>query len=592
MKLLQFLADNKDWLFSGAGITALTLLVLVLRRAVRMQRSHTELSSKNQYLSKIYYLYGSASRQDAILTCTSSWPIDRSRSRVLRDLAPSAVAFLGPIRTGSKFVGVLWRLGISLQRTHPFVFHHREHPGLKFVVVGDHVVLSDSRDETPSSTGTFCPEFRDLANMFRSKFAELRRESVPLEDHLCDLIILRLKTSSSASLHEILDFLTNRHEPPEFPREIQVQTLSRYLRRLLPRRDLLYIEAPGQAPQIIHDPSKRGTNEPGHELPALRIVLTQECNFDCRYCPDYNENYPAPGPTLPLAQISYFVKIAKSMGFCHYRFTGGEPLKDPHSFLRCVRDNDLGQVPCTISLATNGSYLKECQELLASIKNLRLKVSLDTMNPERYKEITRVDGKTLQDVLDGLELIDGHHVVGINTVVTQVNQCDIDALIDYCSGHGFYLKIMDLNWYGDLDPQEYWRENFVPLSAFRDRFREAYQERAVATTVGGYGIPMNEFQLTDSSFIRIKDHTLGSTYSPFCKTCEFFPCQEGVYQLTLTSDGKLKVCRHRDRDTAIDVSQALAREDEVEVRQAIRAQVDRFFTTASFCQRKEPFAPS
>src|ERR1700692_3980961 len=138
----------------------------------------------------------------------------------------------------------------------------------------------------------------------------------------------------------------------------------------------------------------------GRHIKSLRISVTDKCNFRCTYC------MPAEGlPWLKKDQIlSYeeivrFTRVAVNMGIEQVRLTGGEPLvrRDLPDLVR-----QLGEIPGlrSLSLTTNGILLKQQASALAAAGLTRINVSLDSLIPEKFAEMTRRD--QLAAVLEGL----------------------------------------------------------------------------------------------------------------------------------------------------------------------------------------------
>lgn len=593
--MIQFIVANKEWIFSGIGVAVVAFVLRRVRTAVLRARKHRLriLRSRSEYLDSVYGLYEKANATDRICTCTSSWPLDPGRKRVLEQLPSNSVAFLGPIRVGLTFLGVLWRFGISQQRpADHFVFLHREVPGLKFVVVGSNVVISDSSTEKTSQHGAIWVGHKELARLLRDRFDAAAREAIPLEDRVAILIGERVKATAdkSLSIREVLDHLTHGAESSAyaraFPESARLQLLKDLLQRSLPRNSLIYRMVESGEDKVLFAPSPSVQ----FALPAIRICNTLDCgDLRCVYCPQHGENFPLSRSILPFSVISRFIGIARGYGFTHFRLTGGEPLRQPKEILQCFEEH-LGDLPSgAVSIATNGVWLAECTQALAEHPYLRLKVSLDTLDHERFRAIAGVNADTLARILQGLDLVKHSNRTGINTVVTTMNIEDVDSLIGYCEQNGFYLKLMDLNWYDDQRPSEFYDTHYVRLTPLVDRLRREFPQSRAHCTIGGFGIPMTDYILNDKTFVRVKDHTKGSTYAPFCHdSCPFWPCQEGLYQLTFTADGRLRACRHRP-DLSIDVSEALQRNDGDTVRAGIDAIVDKFFRPAYCFVRETPF---
>lgn len=599
--ILQYIWSNKEWVFSGIGIAILSALWFLVRFLIRRRQQVSKIAQRdrypdtsnkrNQYLDLIYDSYQCSDSKATVYTCTSTWPIDELRSETLINLKASSISFLGPIRPGKRFLGVLWRLGISQSRSDNlcrFKFFHREKPGVKFAVIGDDVVVSDSRDESPSTTGKRWRDFPTFAAILRDFFGELRQEATSLADHLRKLMADHLQATHTkkVSVSEMLSFLTNSAVEKSFSFNDQLAIFVSYLKTLLPSNRLILVKNPRGDLDIVYCRSKSVKQQ---VLPALRIVLTPHCKFHCSYCPRYNENFHDADPALSGEEFSRFVQIACQIGFRHFRFTGGEPLEEYPVFEKCVEENMLSEAPYSIYVSTNASRLGEYLEKLSRIKNLTVKVSLDTLDSEHFAQIVRTDRSNLDDIRSALEASKEKIKVGINTVVTQINKNDIELLTEFCRASGFYLKLMDLNWYADL-PNGYWEKNFVDLRGLRADLAKRFSSKKEVKTIGDFGIPMTQFVVSEGSFVRIKDSNRGSTYSPYCEDpkCPYFPCQEGIYQLSFTSDGKLKVCRHRP-DLAIHIAESLRAKDDKAVEEAIRTQINRFFVAAHFHDHRGKF---
>jgi|WetSurMetagenome_2_1015567.scaffolds.fasta_scaffold08754_4 molybdenum cofactor biosynthesis enzyme MoaA len=600
MNIIDYLLENKEWLFSGAGVSLITLLYVIIRKIThnreknRLIKNSESSESKDSYVEKIYELYKRSDYSNVIRTCTSSWPIDQNRVEVLLNLKAASITFLGPIRPGFQFLGVLWRIWISQRRSSvPFYFYHREEPGIKFVLIGNNVIISDSHDETPSKTGKSWDEFPRLTSILRSHFETLKMSSINLEDHICDEIIKALNNlqTKTRSIKDILRLLTDNQESAGFPLVDQLIVFEKYLGTILPKKGLKIIKNQTLDSLITLQPDSKVNMGTNFLLPAIRIVLTQECNYNCIYCPQCNENFSETKRTIPAELFSKFVGICKSYGFTSFRFTGGEPLIVGRNFFNIITENNLhNDTNYSIYLATNGSYLKSYSTEFEKISNLTLKVSLDTLNPIKYKNLAGIKSDYLEDILNSILQLKERIRIGINTVVTKDNYSELEELVNFSLNNRVYLKLMDLNWYFDQRPYSFYKEHFIRLTDFIETLKKKYNKYDTVKTIGNYGIPMTQFYLNEESWIKIKDHTVGSTYSTICDNCDFAYCQEGIYQMSLTADGKLKVCRHRP-DTSIDISSLLMEGKDKEIHDAITLQLNRFFIDARFIERKEAFSP-
>lgn len=283
-----------------------------------------------------------------------------------------------------------------------------------------------------------------------------------------------------------------------------------------------------------------------NRIPALRIALTPKCNLTCEYCPPKGENFIVSEKALSNQKLLNILNIFYEIGFRQFGFTGGEPLLNEklHSILnRCFKFKNI-----YLKLYTNGILLKRKIEIVKKFDLVKL--SLDTLDRKKYEEITGAD--KLKDVLEGIILAKKNKIrIRLNTVLTQKNYDGIFDLIVYCCRKEIDLKILDLNCF-TVPGYSVWRTLYKSPAGITRSLETMGFKKKIIYTVGNYGIPMAEYA-RGKTHIRIKDTTGYSVYSPICRDCKYFLCQEGLYHLTLTCGGKLKMCRHRP-DISIDIN--------------------------------------
>lgn len=192
------------------------------------------------------------------------------------------------------------------------------------------------------------------------------------------------------------------------------------------------------APDVV-DPSSidrtrlsRGNIDPlGRRIDYMRISITDRCNLRCVYCmPEEGVQLAPRAELLSFEEIWRVAEAAHGLGFRKFRVTGGEPLivKNVLVFLQGLR-RVTGDA--TLCLTTNGTMLGEYLDDLRTIGITRLNVSLDTLDPVRFRELTRRDG--LQDVLSAIEraCASGFESVKVNAVIVPgVNEVDILPLAE------------------------------------------------------------------------------------------------------------------------------------------------------------------
>jgi len=197
----------------------------------------------------------------------------------------------------------------------------------------------------------------------------------------------------------------------------------------------------------MKDPYQRTIN-------YLRISVTDKCNLRCQYC------MPAEGvelikhdDLLSFEEIADFTRTAVELGIDKVRFTGGEPLVrrgivslvETISKIKGIKD---------LAMSTNGILLDKFSKPLKEAGLHRLNVSLDTLDPDRYREITR--GGDVTKVLEGLEIAkkEGFSPIKINTVVNERQHgADARMVEAYAEKNGFFIRfIMRM----DLEKGEFW----------------------------------------------------------------------------------------------------------------------------------------
>ncbi len=179
----------------------------------------------------------------------------------------------------------------------------------------------------------------------------------------------------------------------------------------------------------------------------LRISITDRCNLRCVYCMPENGVEPiSHNQILRYEEIIDFVKVAVKYGIDKIRITGGEPLvrKGVVQFIQMLSEiNGIKD----LSLTTNGFLLEEMAEDLKKAGIHRINVSLDTLNPEKFKQITRIGNvdQVIRGILKAKEV--GFHPIKLNVVKMADSEKDIEEVRRFAQQHGFevrYIKQMSL----------------------------------------------------------------------------------------------------------------------------------------------------
>ena len=278
----------------------------------------------------------------------------------------------------------------------------------------------------------------------------------------------------------------------------------------------------------------------------LRLSLTDRCNLRCTYC------MPAEGldwlPKSTLLTDDELVRLAAllaEMGVTTVRLTGGEPLLRPGLPGLVARLAALG---LSLSLTTNGLGLARQAKALRDAGLRRVNVSLDSLRPERFAELTRRD--RLHDVLAGLAAAKaaGLQPVKVNAVLMRgVNDDEAAELLQWALDEGYALRFIEQM---PLDPQHGW-DRTTMLDA--EEILARLSERWTLTPVPARGsAPAEEF-LVDGGPATVG--VVGSVTRPFCASCD---------RLRLTADGQVRNCLFaRDEHDLRDALRSGATDDEL-----------------------------
>ena len=271
----------------------------------------------------------------------------------------------------------------------------------------------------------------------------------------------------------------------------------------------------------------------------LRISVTDRCNMRCVYCmPADGVPHMAHGDILSYEEIYAIVEAAAGLGINKVRITGGEPLVRA-GLPELVRMLASVESIEDISLTTNGALLAAYADELKSAGLRRVNISLDTLKPARFEQITRCG--VLEDTLKGIEAAKeaGLTPVKINVVVMAgVND---DELTDFAArtvNEGWHVRFIELMPFNHKDDSD---SRFTSVSEMRERLGTMGELEPVSGSVGNG--PAKYYRLPGASgtigFITpVSEH--------FCFKCN---------RVRLTADGKLRPCLLSDDE--IDLKQPL-----------------------------------
>ena len=265
----------------------------------------------------------------------------------------------------------------------------------------------------------------------------------------------------------------------------------------------------------------------GRTIKYLRLSVTDLCNCRCVYCMGENGVPRLPhSAILSFEEIEEIVRAAVSLGVTKVRLTGGEPLvrRGIDELVRRLRGIEGVE---ELAMTTNGTRLAEYAARLKSAGLDRLNVSLDTLDPEKFRRITRIG--ELRDTLDGLDAARraGFEHIKLNTVLMGgVNDDEIAEIAALAKDGAFDVRFIELMPIGEC--MDWDRRRFLPAERVLEYLPKG--ERVPSDGVAELWRPAG-FRGT-VGLIRPLSHR-------FCADCD---------RIRVTADGCLKPCLHSARE--------------------------------------------
>ncbi|MBV9745227.1 MAG: GTP 3',8-cyclase MoaA [Acidobacteriia bacterium] len=260
----------------------------------------------------------------------------------------------------------------------------------------------------------------------------------------------------------------------------------------------------------------------------LRVSVTDRCNVRCFYCmPETGVHFTDRREILDFEEIERFVRIAVELGIRKIRITGGEPLVRRDLPVLVHR---LIQIPGVqdLALTTNGVLLPKLAAPLYEAGLRRINVHLDTLDRQRFVQITRRD--EIDKVLAGLDLCKklGYTKIKLNAVaVKNLVEPDIVPLARYARENDFEVRYIE---FMPLDAQNLWDRRKVLLADDMIRMLSREISPLIPVPDPDPRAPATEYRFADGvgqvGFI-------ASVSRPFCLNCN---------RLRLTADGHLRYC--------------------------------------------------
>lgn len=267
----------------------------------------------------------------------------------------------------------------------------------------------------------------------------------------------------------------------------------------------------------------------GRRVEYLRLSVTDKCNLRCFYClPEGFKGFEEPGHWLRFDEIERVIAAFAELGVNRVRLTGGEPLVRRDLPLLAARLAVLPGID-DLSLSTNATLLGRYASALREAGIARINVSLDTLSPGRFREIT---GGRLEPVLAGLMAAKaaGFAPIKINMLALRgINDDEFEDMVEFCLEHDFTLRFIETMPVGSTGRNA--SQNYLDLGSVRQRLAKSFQLLPGVMPGGG---PARYVRVSGTE-LRIGFITPMSQH--FCATCN---------RVRLSVDGTLYLCLGQD----------------------------------------------
>ena len=269
----------------------------------------------------------------------------------------------------------------------------------------------------------------------------------------------------------------------------------------------------------------------GRAITYLRVSVTDRCDFRCVYCMSENMTFLPKRELLSLEELDRLCSAFIARGVKKLRLTGGEPLmrRDIMLLFRSLSRHLANGALEELTLTTNGSQLTRFAAELAACGVRRINVSLDTLDAEKFRTVTRWG--EMAKVLAGVEAAQAAGLaVKINAVALKgTNEEEIPRLMEWAHGRAMDLALIEVMPLGEVEPERV--DQYLPLSLVRARLAERYTLEDIDYRTGG-----------PARYVRVKETggRLGFITPLTHNFCE------GCNRVRVTCTGTLFMCLGQD----------------------------------------------
>ena len=278
----------------------------------------------------------------------------------------------------------------------------------------------------------------------------------------------------------------------------------------------------------------------GRDITYLRVSVTDRCDFRCTYCMAEHMTFLPKKDLLTLEELDRLCSVFVERGVRKLRLTGGEPLVRKnvmHLIKQLSRHLKSGALE-ELTLTTNGSQLSRFAGKLADAGVRRLNISLDTLDKDKFRQITRWG--RLGEVMAGIGAAEEAGLkIKINTVaLKRFNDAEISEIMRWAHGRGMDMTVIETMPMGEIDEDR--TDQYLPLSQLRESLEKQFALTDIPFKTGG---PARYVHVEETGgrlgFITPLTHN-------FCESCN---------RVRLTCTGTLFMCL--GQDDAADLRDAL-----------------------------------
>jgi cyclic pyranopterin phosphate synthase len=269
----------------------------------------------------------------------------------------------------------------------------------------------------------------------------------------------------------------------------------------------------------------------GRHIHYLRVSLTDKCNLRCVYCMPEQMVFRPTDELLTDDELLSVLRVMNGLGFDKYRLTGGEPTVRP-SVVRIVREIAGLSNTREIAMTTNGLKLSRLAGPLKEAGLKRVNVSIDSLDPAKFKRITRWGD--VRDVLAGIDAAEraGLTPIKLNAVVIRgFNEDDVVPLAALTREHDWQFRFIEVMPFADV--AEFQQASIVTSAEMMARIQDALGALAPEND----GLLDGEARVFRLPGARGTVGFISPVSAPFCASCN---------RVRLTADGTLRLCLLKD----------------------------------------------